>query len=489
MPKFIKGITDLLYCPKLPEGNFLNDNSGIQALEVDDVIPYCLVNEDLPLILPKRQDEPTSGVGEGVNDSVVLEGQFSVGAGSIVNQAINFLMIPRLGGDVTITYTAAEVWTIVCEADVAKSLQNLYFEFDVFLAAKTVKKYFVWFNVNAEGAEPTPVVPYGGARTAVPVALATGATAQAVSDAVTAAIDALTDVSAANGGGASTTVTVTNDQDGGVDDAHDIDTTFTMATTTQGRTKVKIVFDAASFEQQDFGFQAQADNAANDRVYTLTGVTIAEHTLACEHEGMMTEDISYMVAGLKEQYGAVGMIAKGRNPYGVLWTKGLSPYGNKSEVKNHSWATVNENLTLDYPAATPIELTWFGFNIHIENEISHNRDGGGKFASGIDFNKRTCIITINVQPEDYILYMLSRKHWLDYTNDLVLQIKSAQAGDANVYVQFDCDKCWVQPFDEEIKGDGSPEQYDIDLKPCPGATFKYTLEGYLSNEYFGGASS
>ena len=41
-------------------------------------------------------------------------------------------------------------------------------------------------------------------------------------------------------------------------------------------------------------------------------------------------------------------------------------------------------------------------------------------------------------------------------------------------------------FDEVINADGSPEQYEIDLEPCPGATFGYTLEGYLSNEYYGG---
>ncbi len=92
MVKYTKGISDLFYCPKLPEGNFLNDTGGaIQALEVDDLIPYCLVIDDLPLIMPQRQDEGTSGVGEGNNETVVLEDQFSIGAGNIPNPAINFL--------------------------------------------------------------------------------------------------------------------------------------------------------------------------------------------------------------------------------------------------------------------------------------------------------------------------------------------------------------------------------------------------------------
>ena len=440
----------------------------------------------MPLILPKRQDEGTSGVGEGVNETVVLESQFSIGAGSLVNQAINFLMIPRIGGDLVTTYTATEVFVITCVADDSNRLLTLYFEFDIQFDDFTIKKYFVGINVNAEGVAPTPVVPYGGARTAVEIAVATNDTANTIAAAVHTAINALTDVSSANTGAPSAIVTVTLDNAGGVDDAHDVNSGVTISITTQGRTKAVLTLDAESFEQQNFGFQPQRDKGVLDTIYTLTGCTIAEHTLACEHDGMMTEDVSYMIAAIKEQYGdlAASLLAKMRNPYGVQWTKSLSSHGNKSEVKNHSWATVNKNFTLTYGAA--IDVTWFGFKVAIENLMTHNRDGGGIFASDIDFNKRNCTITINVQPEDYTLYQLSRLHWTAYANDVVIQIKSAQAGDANVYVQFDCNKCRVEPFDEVIPSDGSPEQYEIDLKPCPGATFLYTLEGYLSNEYYGG---
>jgi len=483
MGKYTKRISDVFYCPSLPQSNFLNDTGGaIQALAQKDVLPYCLVTEDFPIILPKRQDEGTSGVGEGVNETVVLENQFEIGAGSIINQAINFLMIPKIGGDVVTTYTATEVFTILCVADVNKSLLNKYFEFDIFLDANTVKKYFVWFNVNAEGVAPTPSVPYGvAARTAVEIAVATNDTAATIAEAVKVAIDALTDVGATRD---TATVTVTLDNAGGVDDAHDVDSGITATVTTQGRTKVVVTFDATSYEKQNFGFHVQEDNGAYDRIYTLTGCSIAEHTLECEEGGMMEEDINFTVAGLKEQYGALGMLDKMRNPFGILWTKGISPYGNKKEVKNHGWHTVNKNFTLTYSAA--LNVTWFGFKVFIENVLSHTRDGGGDFASGVDFNKRNCTITITVQPEDHYLYQMSRLHYLNYATDLLIQIKSMQAADNNVYVQFDCDKCRVMPYDEVINADGSPEKQAIDLKPCPGATFKYTIEGYLSNEYFGG---
>lgn len=486
MVKYKKNITDFMYCPSLPEANFLNNTGGaIQALEVDDLMPYCLVNEDLPLILPQRQDEGTSGVGEGINETVVLEGQFSIGAGAIVNQSIEFLMIPKIGGDVVTTYTATEVFTVVCEADDTSSLNNTYFEFDVQLDDFSIKKYFVWMNVAGGGGVPTPVVPYGGARTAAVVAFAEDATAQTVSDAVTAVLDGLVDVSAANGGGATPTITITLDNAGAVDDAHDYDTGWVITVTTQGRTKVVTTFDAESYEMQNFGFQLQRNNASYDTIYTLTGCSIAEHTLQCENDGKMTEDISYMVAGLKEQYGALGMIAKMRDAYGVLWTKGYSPKGNSSIVKNHGWHTVNENFTITLNSA-PCLLTWMGFKIAVVNSLSHDRDGGGDFPSAVNLNKRVLTFTAHVMLEDDQLYEAMRQHWTGYAGDLLLQMKSMQAGDNNVYIQFDMDKGRILPFDEVIKADGSPEEYDINIVPAPGSTFLYTQEGYNSNEYFGG---
>lgn len=486
MVKYKKNITDFMYCPALPQANFLNDTGGaIQALAVANLMPYCLVTDDLPLILPQRQDEGSSGVGEGVNETVVLESQFSIGAGSIVNQGIEFIMIPQIGGAVVTTYTATEVFVITCIADVSKSLQNLYFEFDIQLDNNTIKKYFVWFNVNAEGVEPTPVVPYGGARTAVPIAVATNDTANTIAAAVHTAINALTDVSSANTGAPSAVVTVTLDSAGGVDDAHDIDSGVTISITTQGRTKVVTTFDATSYDAQNFGFQAQRNKGAHDIIYTLTGCSIAEHTLQCEHDGIMTEDINYMVAGLKAQYGALSMIAKMRDAYGVLWTKGRSPKGNKSEVKNHGWHTVNKNFTFTINTAAAL-VTWLGFEIAIINSLSHDRDGGGDFASGVNLNKRALTFTAHVMTEDHQLYEAMRQHWTGYAGDVLIQMKSMQAGDNNVYIQFDMDKGRIIPFDEIIKGDGSPEEYRIDIVPAPGSTYLYTQEGYNSNEYFGG---
>ena len=486
MGKYKKNITDFMYCPSLPQANFLNTSAGaIQALAVANLMPYCLVTGDLPLILPQRQDEGTSGVGEGVNETVVLEDQFSIGAGSIENQSIEFLMIPKIGGDVVTTYTAKEIFVITCIADDTGSLNNTYFEFDIQLDDFSIKKYFVWFNVNGAGAEPTPVVPYGGARTAVPVAVATDATANTVAAAVHTAMNALTDITTVNTGSPSAIVTCSPDNNGAVDDAHDFDTGFTFVISQQGRTKVVTTFDATSYEMQNFGFQAQRNNGAYDIIQTLTGCSIAEHTLQCEHDGKMTEDISYMVAGIKQQFGALTMIEKMRDAFGVLWTKGRSPKGNNSIVKNHGWHTVNKNFTFKLNNVALL-LTWMGFKIATVNSLSHDRDGGGDFASGVNLNMRKLTFTAHVQLEGYKLYQAIEQHWTGYAGDLLLQMKSMMAGDNNVYVQFDMDKGRIIPFDQVINADGSPEEYNIEIVPVPGSLFKYTQEGHNSNEYFGG---
>lgn len=116
----------------------------------------------------------------------------------------------------------AEVFTILCVADVAGSLNNKVF----FVYGESGAGYAVWFNVNSAGTDPS--IP---GFTSVPVALATGATANDVADAVYAALDALDDFSAPNP--AAATVTVTNASAGAriAPDAGNSGFTLTVTTT------------------------------------------------------------------------------------------------------------------------------------------------------------------------------------------------------------------------------------------------------------------
>ena len=123
----------------------------------------------------------------------------------------------------TLATAVAEVSTIVTTADVSKSLQNKYFYLN---SANDAIEYYVWLNVNSEGADPLIA-----GKTAIPVSIATNATAAAVATAIASAIDALAGfVSSAS----SSTVTVTNAATGGTTDLSDGNSGFTLAVTTQG---------------------------------------------------------------------------------------------------------------------------------------------------------------------------------------------------------------------------------------------------------------
>ena len=497
MTGYRKQFADLFIVPYLPQNNFLNETGGaIQAFLFRDCLPFALVVDDLPLILPEREDEGTSGVGEGLNETVVLSSQYKVGAGAIPNLAFEFLMIPRLGGDITVTHQVAEIWTIIAKAK-ASITHATYFNFDVIDANHDHFQYQAWFNTTG-GAAPAaedcydPVdgtedgvnkITTQGKRELIEMDIQAAGDADSVAVIIAAAIDAKANVGA---GAVTSTVTVTNTQLGAVMDAHDVDSGLTITISTQGRTKIELVFHETTVENMGyFGFHFQRDNEALDTIYEQVGCTIAEHTLEVESgegiSGTMKEDIAYMVAGIKETYGALTMLDKPRSYYGATWTKKMSPFGNK--YKAHGWHTCNKNQTFTLSGA--VLVSWFGWKILIENDLNHKYDGGGNYASGRDFNSRGCTITINVQLEDNQLYEINRKHVLDYGNDLLIQLKTISTHDTNIFLQFDCDKCRILPFEEKVNADNSPEQYDLDLVPAPGATFKYTLQTFVPNYAFG----
>lgn len=118
----------------------------------------------------------------------------------------------------------SEVTDVVCLADTAGSLNDTYFLLNGGLDADN---YYVWFNVDAGGTDPTI-----SGRTGIAVAISAGDSASTVAAAAQAAIDAV----GAFGASVSTdTVTVTNAVAGPATDASDDGATgFTFTVTTQG---------------------------------------------------------------------------------------------------------------------------------------------------------------------------------------------------------------------------------------------------------------
>jgi len=489
MGKFERHDADVFLCPSNPQETFNNDTGGvIQALTAAEVLPYSLVADEFPVIKPKRQDEEAHGVGGGRNPTAILEKQYEIGAGTIPNKTIFGLMIPKIGGDVTVTHVAAaaEVTTITAIADDTDDLDLKYFEFDVMVGAgavKTITKYFVWIDIDDDGAAPTPApVCYGAARTAIKtVGLATDATATQVATAIVTAINNVAGEMVA----AETTYpefTITNSQVGAVDDTHDgaAPTGFTFVTSTNGRTKVEIVFHENTIEGQNFGLHVQRMLTGQDRIMDIFGITIGVYEMTCEEGGVAEENIDYTAASFKT---GGADIAKMYGPNGVLWTKGHTPFlGAK---KNYGWHSFNENFTFTCGGA--LLGAKRAFSIRIENELHHNYDGGGEFASGVDFGLRHLEIGLDMKIQDVTILELADQHVNDYANDIVLQIKGIRGADTNDYVMWDFSKLRMLPIDEKIAAPADwMEKYNVKMKLAPDCVAKCTIEGYLSFEYFTG---
>ena len=484
MAKLERHDADVFLCPSNPQETFNNDTGGaIQALTAAQVLPYSLVPEEFPVIKPQRQDEEAHGVGGGRNPSAILEKQYEIGAGTIPNRTIFGLMIPKIGGDVTPTHMAAEVTTITCVADVAGSLDNTYFEFDVMLAAGTIKKYFLWIDVDAAGGAPTPApVAYGDARTAAEVDISSNDSANTIAAAIKLVIDALDDVTCANPGAPSPTLTITNDQNGAVDDTHDGTgaTGFTFVTSTNGRTKIEINFHEDTIEGQNFGFHVQRILTGQDRNMDIFGITIAVYEMTCEEGGVAEENIDYTAASFKI---STTDIPKMRGPDGTAWTKKNTPFS--SAKKNYGWHSFNKNFTFTKGAA--LVCTKRAFSIRIENELHHNYDGGGEFASGVDFGLRHVEIGIDAKVEDNTIFELADQHPDDYGGDILLQVKGIRGADTNDYIMWDFSKLRMLPIDEKVAAPADwIEKYNVKLKLAPNCVAKCTIEGYLSFEYYTG---
>lgn len=155
---------------------------------------------------------------------------------------------------------AVEVSTVVAKA-AASIADGKYFIMEVIAATRVVTPYYVWFDKQgAEQADPTPT-----GYTKITVDISGDTSAQDVSDAITAAIGAKDDVGAANGGGASETITITNTSQGNVIDIVDVDSGLTVAVTSQG-----ILDQDGGWSVWDGAYDATKGEVAHSKDVTIT---------------------------------------------------------------------------------------------------------------------------------------------------------------------------------------------------------------------------
>lgn len=122
--------------------------------------------------------------------------------------------------------------TVTTVADVAGSLNSSYFILSsINLVTKVQKNFYMWFNVNSQGVDPA--LP---GKTAVPIAVATGASANTIATSMRTALNALTNDFIATGSSAA--VIITNRAPGPVPAAANgtASTGFTFGSATLGVT-------------------------------------------------------------------------------------------------------------------------------------------------------------------------------------------------------------------------------------------------------------
>jgi|TARA_R100000458_G_C8276729_1_gene252100 hypothetical protein len=119
----------------------------------------------------------------------------------------------------------AEVTSIICVADSSSSLQSKYFKISGVGSDFEQNNYYVWIDVASGGTDP------GISGTGIEVDISADASNSTVATAVSNAINAQTDFSTSV---STATITVTNSVRGSVTNAVDVNTGFTISTTTEG---------------------------------------------------------------------------------------------------------------------------------------------------------------------------------------------------------------------------------------------------------------
>lgn len=129
-----------------------------------------------------------------------------------------------------------EIYTVQCVADVSGSLGGTYYTFETISAAGVKTPRYAWFDVDNGSVDPAVA-----GRTGHEVDISADDSASTVAAALQAVIDALTDAGAAV---VTDTVTVTNANNGDVEDVAAGTSGFTVNVTQQGSGADKLKFEA-----------------------------------------------------------------------------------------------------------------------------------------------------------------------------------------------------------------------------------------------------
>lgn len=246
---------------------------------------------------PMRRKEKFYGIGSGHNPSKIINKMAEPTNYTVNAELVNPVFLAyALGKLVTSAGDVAEISTITCVANVASSLNDKYFFFDVIEDSDTgtVKKYYIWFDANSAGSDPALGAPF----TACECDLTTDDTAAEVATALAAAINAkanLTDDTTA--AAVTTVVTCTNAWKGAVDNLHDSATAtatgFAFAVSTEGLS-IYTFGQPTNHQIQTFTLHCEQRNAVSgdNYVWDMLGSFISEYEIAMAYADNTIKEVA-----------------------------------------------------------------------------------------------------------------------------------------------------------------------------------------------------
>jgi len=462
---------------RVANANFLNEVVAGTPPSIAITAAYLQcdnpTDDDYPLLQPALNTEEKQAVGDSVEVGEIYDLGYSDGAGAPkahvifghnLYKSVDTVVIADIVGNV------AEVATFAPVADVSGSLAGKYFEFDTidFTAPKPLIKYYVWYKVTGVGADPAIV-----GRTGVEVDIANNDIILTIVTATKAALDAAVPVADCVFTADATKITATNQVAGAVDNAHDVDTGFTITTTVDG---VSTITYSQSTTLPYFFTHNEQELSGDDIRFDLVGVTQIEHTIECEPSGKVEETREWLVANSVDGTD----LARPRGPDGLPWTSAEHPFTRYK--KNFTWGDLTFTFTYN---GTPIPCRINGWKNKIMNTVDYKRDDGSDYSNAAYLKKRDHEITLTVIPTDETLRTISRTTLRNYTGDILLTVKMQRGSDTNDYIQIAHTKLRMIPFEQYIPGADYYTQFDIVFHAAPGNARTDTIKGYQSQQYFG----
>ena len=158
--------------------------------------------------------------------------------------------------------------------------------------------FYVWYDVDSQGTDPAVA-----GRTGVPVAIASGDSANTVATATASAVNGLAEF---NAGAVGALVTITGQVDGDAPDTTDGTTGFTFSTSTQGGTASGTYHEEVGFEIGDLVVVEQDGSQVENRMLEVTAI-VDDHTVRLDDvstfSGTETDvSVRFVLSGMPKSY-------------------------------------------------------------------------------------------------------------------------------------------------------------------------------------------